>query len=300
MPRRWPPGTLDPFSAVALADLEAYYQPGLDLNAHNYAVQALADRGRVFGDPPYILLDEVPGMMIEFSSNAATDYLHMLLGQTVIEQTALDLGLAGQTAPCPFLGQFLAMGNHTRVTVDDRAAVTAYIADPAAYGQEVMALTEAFSGSAEFRATAIAWRRETRRPSGQTQRYFSENLNAHGSAADYAALMATIALNGLSNPDSSFTVRRHLEWPNRFAVNQELFSNVGYKGGSLPGILTTVYYAYPLGEATPVVVALFFRDLPQETFRSFRFGLAHDELARWLLSDPAAIPALRAVLENES
>ncbi|MCB9420657.1 MAG: serine hydrolase [Ardenticatenaceae bacterium] len=290
-------GQLDPTTTVALADLEVYYLPNLDLNAHPKAVANLENNGRVFGDPPSILLDEVPGMMIEFSSNAATDYLHMLLGQTVIEETAVSLNLASQAAPCPWVGQFLAMGNHTRALESDEIAIQNYINDPASYGHEVMLLTEAFSTDPDFRQTAIDWRQETRRPNGQTQRLFSDTLNAQGSTRDYAGLMARIALNGLSNGDSSFIARRYLEWVMRFTVNQELFSNLGYKGGSLPGILTTVYYAYPIGEDTPVVVALFYRGLNGRTYQQWRDNLTYDELARWLLYDPAAIPAIKAVLE---
>lgn len=291
-------GQLDPTSTVTLDELEAYYLPNLDLNGHPRAVASLEENGRVFGDPPTILLDEVPGMMIEFSSNAATDYLHMRLGQTVIEETAVSLNLTSQTASCPWIGQFLAMGNHTRALENDEIAIQNYIDDPARYGRDAMLLTAAFSTDPDFRQTAIEWRRENRRPNGQAQRFFSDNLNAQGSARDYAGLMALIALNGLSSGDSSFIARRHLEWVMRFSANQELFSNLGYKGGSLPGVLTTVYYAYPIGENTPVVVALFYRGLNGDTYRSWRNDLPHDELARWLLYDPAAIPAVKAVLET--
>ena len=108
--------------------------------------------------------------------------------------------------------------------------------------------------------------------------------------------MARIAQNGLSNPESSFQARRYLEWPMIFPANQERFSNLGYKNGSLPGILNTAYYAYPTGEVTPTVVILFFRDLPGDTYRQWRNSLAHDELARWLLDNPDALSLLRAAL----
>jgi hypothetical protein len=236
--------------------------------------------------------------MIRYRSKAATDYLHMLLGQEVIEQTAVDLGLTSQTAPCPFLGQFLAMANHARSSRNDRAALSAYLIDPTLYGQEVMALTEAFSQDEDFRTTEIAWRAEERRPNLDTQAFFTTHLNAQGSARDYATLMARLAQNGLSNGESSFIARRFLEWPMRFEANQELFDNLGYKNGRLPGVLTTVYYAYPRGETTPIVVTLFFRDLPNDTYRQWRNDLPHDEFARWLLYDPAALPALRAVINE--
>ena len=172
------------------------------------------------------------------------------------------------------------------------------MAEPQRFGQDAMLLTETFSSDDEFRETAVSWRSRTRQPTGQTQRLFTQDFNAQGSAADYAALMARIAQNGLSSSESSYIARRFLEWPMRFPDNQALFSNLGYKNGSFPGILTTVYYAYPQGETIPIVVAIFFRDLPGRTSREMRNNLAQDELARWLLYDAEAIPALRAVLSS--
>jgi beta-lactamase class A len=292
-------GELDPTSTVFLHELEAFYLPNIDLGAHSRALSEVEQNNRVFGNPSAVLLDEVPGMMIASSSNAATDYLHLLLGQETIEETAISLGLSSQTAPCPFLGQFLVMGNHVLLRDNSYQAWEQYIADPQNFGRDAMLLTEAFSTDDEFRQTAVDWRRRTRSPSGQTQRLFSKDFNAQGSASDYAALMAKIAQNGLSSGESSYITRRFLEWPMRFADNQALFSNLGYKNGSLPGILTTVYYAYPKGDSAPIVVALFFRDLEGRTSREMRNNLAQDELARWLLYDPEAIPALRALLPHQ-
>lgn len=289
-------GQLNPFTEVPLADIEAYYQPGLDLNAHRNAVADLEERERLYGNPPTLLLDEVPGMMIEFSDNAATDYLHLLLGQTALETTALTYGLTQQTAPCPFVGQFLSMANPLRPESNDDAVINAYLADPASYGRDAMALTLAYSTDPAFRAEVIAFRDATRRPTGPTQRLFTATLNAHGTPAEYAALMTRIATNGLATPDASYLARRYLEWPTRFAANQDLFTNVAYKGGSLPGVLTLVYYAYPLDGSAPIVVALFFRDLEGDTYRTWRRTLAHDEFARWLLSDPDAIPLLATLI----
>ncbi|MEZ4517743.1 MAG: hypothetical protein R3C44_13260 [Chloroflexota bacterium] len=73
---------------------------------------------------------------------------------------------------------------------------------------------------------------------------------------------------------------------------------MGYKNGSLPGVLTTAYYAYRWDDSAPVVVVLFYRELPQQTYRQWRRSLTHDELARWLLSDPQAIPLLQAALAS--
>jgi D-alanyl-D-alanine carboxypeptidase len=291
-------GRLDPASWVPVADLEQYFLPGSDLRSHPRSLEELTERRLVGQEPPAVPLEEIPWMMIRHSSNAATDYLHMLLGQEVIEETAVRLGLSSQTAPCPFLGQFLLISNHTR-SVDNRSAIQALIDDPARYGQAVMDLTTAYSSSAQFREDEGRWYQRARRPTWQEQSLFSEQLNAQGSARDYANLMATIGQEQLGDPYTNFLARRYLEWPlNVYPVNQELFHMVGYKNGSLPGILTTVYYASPQGSGGLVVVALFYRQLPEATYREWRRSLTHDDLARWLLTDPQAIGGLRALLSE--
>ncbi len=290
-------GELNPATSVPVSTLDAYYLPGYDLRAHNRALTELTGKDLISGDPPQARLEDVPWMMIRHSSNAAADYLQLLLGQERVEATAVSLGLASQTAPCTWLGQFMAMANHTR-SGGDYTAVQGYIADGVSYGREASQLADAYVNDPVFRETERAWHQENRRPSVETQRLFSHTLNAHGTPQEYAALMARIAQNGLGNPESSFLARKYLEWPMVFADNQELFSNLGYKNGSLPGILTTAYYAYPKGEVTPVVVILFFHDLPQHTYRLWRDTLPHDEFARWLLVDPAAIPAVKNVIGN--
>ena len=299
-------GELNAQETVPLAELDRFYLPNFDLGAHRRAVTELRQAGRLISpdDNPAVTLEDVAWMMMRHSSNAAADYLHLRLGQARIEATTLALGLGepaggsaglsgGHSAPCPFLGQFLLMANHSRTSANDRAALAAYVDDPVAYGRDVALLVDAYAGQATFRAAEAAWRERNRRPSMDTQRFFAAELAPRGTARAYAALMARLAQNGLSNADSSFQARRILEWPNQFDANQALFSNVGYKNGALPGVLTTVYYAYRWDDPAPVVVALFYRDLPQNTYRQWRNALPHDELARWLLGDPAAIAALR-------
>ncbi len=291
-------GALDPLSTIALSEFDRYQIPNFDLGAHRRAVAELEENGRLFGTPPQMLLDEVPWMMVRHSSNGATDYLHRLLGQEQIEETAVSLGLTTQTAPCPFLGQFLAMGNHTRAE-SDHTVLDRYLADPPLYGEQVTLFADAFIEDDQFRKDEFLWRSGRRRPSIETQRYFTANLNPQASANEYAQLMMRIAQNGLSSTESSFTVRRYLEWPMLFADNQELFTNLGYKNGTLPSVLTTAYYAYPQGEAVPIVVILFFRDLPNDTYQRWRRTLPHDEFARWLLYDETAVELLSCVISED-
>ncbi len=290
-------GQIDPAAWIPLSEIEKTYLPGLDLGSHRRALVELDERGLIAGNPPATPMEEIPWMMIRFSSNAATDFLHLLIGQEKIEETAIALGIASQTAPCPWIGQFLVMSNHQR-SGSDTAAVQGFIEEPDKYGLEVMRLTESFVNDPEFRNEALNSR--SSRASVQVQSLFSEQLNAQASAQDYARLMAKIMSNELSSSYTNILVRRVLEWPMIFSKNQDLFRVIGYKSGSLPGILTTVYYAERLEDQTQIVVALFYRQLPRSTYRSWRQSLPHDELARWLLSDPEAITKTRNLLGDYS
>lgn len=286
-------GRFNPGEWIPLSEIERYYLPGTDLSSHRLALQDLEERNLIAYDPPATPMEEIPWLMMRFSSNAATDYLHMAIGQQTIEETAVALGLTTQTAPCPFVGQFLAMSNHERPG-SDRQAIEGFIANPAAYGEEVIRLTELFASDAAFREEEIALR--GRSPSLPVQSYFSENLNAKGSAGEYANLMARIFNNGLNSGYINIVVRRNLEWPILLPENQELFTTVGYKNGAFPGILTTVYYAQRIEDGGRVVVALFYRQLPETLYRDWRRNLPHDALAHWLLADPQAIPTVKALL----
>lgn len=303
-------GTLNPQEQVPLSELDRYYLPNFDLGAHRRAINELRQNGRLISpdSDPAVLLSDVAWMMIRHSSNAAADYLHLRLGQQRIEETTIALGLnappASHSAPCIFLGQFLMMGNHSRAGASDRTALGAYIDGGTngaqAYGAAVAELAGTYINDPAFRTAEQEWRAETRRPTTDTQRLFAGRLAPQGAAGAYAALLSRLAQNGLSTPDSSYQARLILEWPNQFDVNQEAFSNVGYKNGALAGVLNSAYYAYRWDDGAPVIVVLFFRDIPQQTYRSWRFDLPHDELARWLLADPAAIPALAAAIRDSA
>ncbi|MCA9997960.1 MAG: serine hydrolase [Anaerolineales bacterium] len=289
-------GQLNPLEPVGVDTLDRYYLPNSDLGAHPRALEDAAANGRLNPTTNTLTLNDVAWMMIRHSSNAASDYLHLRLGQHFIEETALWLNLTQQTAPCPFLAQFLALNNHTR-SGDSAAIVQQFIAEPASYASEAMLLADAYIQDADFRTDERSWRSSRQGGGFGASRPFYESLNAEGTAREYAALMGRFAQNGLSSGESSYQARLILEWPMQFADNQALFSNLGYKNGSLPGILTVAYYAYPQGESDPIIVTLFFRDLPNDAYRSWRSDtLAHDELARWLLANPQAIPLLRRVL----
>jgi D-alanyl-D-alanine carboxypeptidase len=287
-------GRLDPGSWIPLEEINKYYLPRVDLGAHDRALDELESQTLIAGEPASTPLEEIPGMMIRHSSNAAADYIHMAVGQEALEATALEIGIESQTAPCPWIGQFLVLANHQREG-SHKQAVEEYIENPTGYSQDVMSFTVLFAEDSEFQEDEISWRR--RQPSFDVWRLFAENLNAKASAADYGQLLKMVISDQVGTPYVNFLVRRVLEWPMELAINQEQFALLGQKGGSLPGILTTAYYGQRLEDGRQVVVVIFFRDLPRETYQRWQKDLSHDALARWLLSDPKAISIMRTLIQ---
>ncbi len=286
-------GSIDPSSWVPISEIESAYLPGSDLGAHRASLAEMDDKGLITEDDPSIPMEQSPWMMMRHSSNAASDYLQMLIGQDVIENTIRELEMLTHTAPCPFIGQFLAISNHTRPE-NEREAIESYLDEPERYGQEVMQLTEAFMTNPDFRSGEGYWRAPI-----SSQRDFAEQLNSKASARDYAELMAMISKNEIGSDFVNILVRRAIEWPMIYPVNQSLFSSVGYKNGSLPGVLNTAYYGTRLEDGAQVVVVLLYHDLPMQLYRQWRRSLPQDEFARWILSDPNALEMVRSWVVSE-
>ncbi len=271
-------GALDPQQPVTEADLEQFYLPRSDLNSHRRALAA-------FGEQPLTVADVV-SMMIRYSSNSATDYLHHLLGQATLEQAVIDLGMTQQSAPCSFIGRFLIMGDGQ----SGGATIEELSADGTRYGQEVAGRTDRYLTNPSYRAIAASYWQQRRTPSITTQTAFVRQLETRGTAQAYAQLMAQIVRGNIGSPSTNRQIRDALEWPyDAFASNRERYQMIGYKNGSLPGVLTSVYYSWVLDADQPVVLALFYKNLPNNLYQTWRRDLPHDAFAHWLMSDPNAL-----------
>lgn len=278
-------GEFDANQFVSRAELDQWYLPGSDLGAHP---DALAE----FGGRP-LTQDDVAWMMIRHSSNAASDYFQELLGQERIENTVRELGLTDHTAPCSWLGKFLT------VSTLNNQEISQLKTDPAAYGAMISDRQDRYLQDNNFQETSIqSWQRRSQ-PSFESQADFFETFDTKGTARDYSRLMAQLIQDEIGSPATSQLIRSHLEWPIvEFPINQARYSTVGYKNGTLPGILTTLYYAEPYWSDRPIVVALFYRNLPSQTYRRWRREFPHDALAHWLMSNPNGIHIMHVLRDS--
>lgn len=278
-------GEFDPAAVVSRDDLNRWYLPESDLGAHVDALKEFEGRP--------LTQDDVAWMMIRHSSNAAADYFHDMLGQERIEQTIQELGMTDHSAPCSWLGRFLTIS-----TLPD-SQLSQLENDPAAYGLMVSDRQDRYLQDDNFRKTgkqSWQWRNQ---PSFSQEADFTERFDTKGTARDYSRLMAQLIQNQIGTPETSRLIRSHLEWPiNEFPVNRARYNTIGYKNGTLPGVLTTLYYAEPFWSDRPIVVALFYRNLPSQTYRRWRREFPHDALAHWLMSNPNGIHIMHVLRDS--
>jgi len=106
-------GEFDPEAPIPLSDVNAYLLPTTDGEAHNSFLATLGE------DVVDVSLAQVLNAMIQFSSNAATDYLIHRLGVDGFETLYEDLNLINSTPPkFTLLGLYLASENHVDGSVD--------------------------------------------------------------------------------------------------------------------------------------------------------------------------------------
>lgn len=293
-------GRLRADEAVPVDEIEEWYLPGSDGGAHEAALKAagVAPGGM-------IRLDEVVRAMIEFSDNAATDYLLHRLGLNAIADAVREMGMSGQRLPLrPSLGASLALADPSLgATPLERARRLAAL--PAgeradresslarAYGRDPRPLQAAY-------ARAVA-------ELGASQAGLEAQLEIapllvdwQGTAADYARLLE-VAGGRLISPGAAEIVRRHLAtWAARGGMTAS-FREAGGKDGLAPGVRTIAAYGIPregeyAGERRVVVV--FLNRLDARAFLSLLQSEAFEKLVTRLALDRELAEHLRRLVER--
>lgn len=280
-------GRLAPDERVALADVEAYYLAGSDGDAHPQAVAALRTRGAI-DDAGRIALDDVVGAMMAFSDNAATDYTIERVGRPAMEAVPAALGLEAGEAPFPLIGgiaAWLAFGlDGGRAALADRAYATA-----AALRRE----------PAARQRLKVAWAAVQADPR-YTEAYMARQaeISPTGTARGYARVMAEVVRPTAMPAAVAKVMRRHLEWQLADPKVAEGFLALGYKGGSLPGVLTSGWFAQLKAQPAPAVSSLFFRRLPMPVWEHLSQTGLQQQFELVLMCNPGFFAKARQVLAD--
>lgn len=223
-------GRIDPNETVDLDELAHYYVPGTDGGAHLAWQQSLpSDNGGK------VAMRQVAGGMIQYSSNANSEWLLDRLGFEAVNARLDSLGVRPHTPIYPFVSA-LFVG---RELFPDKE------------GGELVSALEALDERAYIEATyrihaKMKADRSYRQSLGDLgmdlQRIWSDRLPASTVAA-YAALMQKINSRKHFTPEVHTYLNEVMEQMMDHPANQSWLQHSGMKGGSTATVLTKAMYA---------------------------------------------------------
>lgn len=279
-------GELTADAPVSLAEWERYWLPRTDGGAHEYSVRALEAKGALVKTSAdrSARLEDLALMMARYNDDAAADYLMHRLGRARVDALPVQLGMADEEPAWPLSGQILSWQNTE-------------LSEPAAQ------LVQRYSGLGRRDYAGLAWQLSAalaspQRAAAERERLEDDGLtlrlgeqaaltrvtSPRGRAGAYAGLMARIAN---SEVEGAELARNALAWPLQKPELKEQFDSVGTKPGSLPGLLTSAYYARPKGKDKVRVLALFLDKLPTAVWLQLMQKFLHQRFELQLLSDDA-------------
>jgi len=264
-------GDLDPAEPVPLADWERWYLPGTDGDAHPRALERLgvSDPASPARPGVTVRLDDMVSAMIRESDNAVPDYLRDRLGDEALRQAAARGGWDGFEPPT-MLGTTIAMFDPA---LDDRDAVweaaRRYATDPA-YREQI--LQTPVAGDVFTRMDRI------------------QRFGNTGSAVQLAALHRSVAEGSFGA--GADLARAHLEWQQAAPPG---FEGLGFKGGSLPGILTDAF-AFRRADGTVATAVILTAGMAPEEYAEATASYAHQQLLVAATTDPDVRERIRCAL----
>ena len=275
-------GELSQDAPVSVEEWERYSLPRTDGGAHSYARETLEKRGAIKNGA--VRLQDVVQAMVRDNDDAAADYLLGKLGRARVDAVPAQLGMPDEEPAWPMSGQILSWQN------------TQLNSDP-------MQLAKRYRSLERKRYADIAW--QLFEALGQPQRSAAEHtrldddglelalleqseltrvVSPRGRARAYAQLMARIARGDLPGAEQA---RAALAWPLKNPELQGKFDSVATKPGSLPSVLTSVYFARPKGHEKTRVLVLFLDHLPIAVWLQLMQKFLHERFELQLLGDDA-------------
>ena len=270
-------GRLSPDQPVLIRQWEAWFLPGLDGGAHGRALQSLGlpnDGVQASAPDGSVRLDDVVTAMIQFSDNAAADFLRDLLGDEALIDAAAPASVEAIELPS-YLAAAIALlvpadAPPADVTRQERAAAE-------------LALARRYASDAAYRATVLS----VPAPAIDLQLQWADTSSA-ATAFALAAVHRGI-YDDAQDPANTGSVnaRNHLEW----TAAPPASLGLGAKGGSYPGVITEAMTLRRSDGSTAAGVLLV-RRMPVADWTTGLTSFAHQELLLAAMQDPAVLDRL--------
>lgn len=244
----------DENNKVSLKELNKYYIPNTDGNAHPDWIKYEKQKGNILNDS--VKLIDVARGMILFSSNANTEYLMDLLGTGNINNNYGLLGVQKFTTLYPWVSALFLYQNPKNIkeekileqienlTDDQYRKACSYIHNQLKYDSTY---------KQKFRPQDLSLK---------MQQEWSNRLPA-STTQEYVHIVSILNNRKIFNEDTYKILSKIIETLMEDPANREWISHAGMKGGSTIFVLTKAMYA-TLKDGTKIELAYFFNDLTQK------------------------------------
>ena len=247
-------GVIDKDSYVPLSELERYYLPNTDGNAHPSWLEYEKKNNHIKKDS-IKLIDAARGMIM-FSSNANTEYLMDLLGINNIKSNIGLFGLRAHTSIFPLVASLLLYQNPKKISEDKILKSIGKFSEDQ-YNKYVYSLHVQLKHDDRFKAAF--------HPEDLTmkmQKAWSDRLPA-STTKDYVHLVNILNNRKFLSDEVYKVIEEVLEFPMESKAFQAVFKHYGVKGGNSPFVLTHVIYLKTKTNTT-MELAVFFNNLTPE------------------------------------
>jgi len=256
-------GIIDKNGYIPLSELDKYYLPNTDGNAHPSWIDYERKNNHVKKDS--VRLIDIARGMIMFSSNANAEYLMDTLGWGNVNSNIKLFGLRVHSSIYPPVASLLMFQNpKNKKEKDILKDVNSF--SELKYARQAYLLHLQLKHSSIFKASF--------RPEDLTmkmQKAWSDRLPS-STTKDYVHL-ANILNNRKFLPDTAYRlIEQVLEFPMENKAFQAVFKHYGVKGGNTSFVLTHVIYLRTKSNNN-IELAIFFNDLSPEEEK---------KLATWL------------------
>lgn len=271
---------------VSVTELERYNLPRTDRGAHDRFMAQYP-----LGTQTLSLWDVATEGMMQYSSNAASDYLLDRLGVVNWDALYESLFIWNTTHPTPLTMIPLLMNNHEVGQAD--------LQDVALLSLDLgTSYLSRYVNDPNWREEEIRYRQVRRRsfPEWDVQAAILQQHTTTGNVNDFRnVLQAIYGNNSPLTENVKFMVRSALRWDDNAYINAnyvEYGSKLGFYSG---GVLTLVAYGEPRG-GTPVISVTFMRNIPRSSYYDMLRADTIGDFAHWL--HMTACSGLRDLIEQ--
>jgi D-alanyl-D-alanine carboxypeptidase len=263
-------GKIDPKETVSLTDLDRFYLTDTDGGAHPDWIKDMNEKKLVIDGK--ISLMEVAKGMIQFSSNANTEYLMMRLGFDQLNARLDSLGIKNHDKMYPIAASLFVFSNDKKV-------------DNKQFLQEVTNLTQedyvkrCFEMHEKLKdAPDSSFKKTFVFPDMDLQKIWSDRLIG-STAKEYAGIVQKINSRRYFSEKTHAVLDPIMEYIFEIMpLNRRIYTHLGMKGGSTAWILTEAMYA-TTQKGNQAEVAIFFNDLTEEEAMHLQMSLNAFRLA---------------------